>query len=247
VADLIRHLGIAEQTFYRWRQWYGGLGSDQVRQFKQLQDGNTTFKRLVADLPMDTVMLQDLLSKILRPSQQRIVGGYLCAAYPISERRACRTVCCARATYHDQSHRDPRTAFRQRMQEMAQTRVRYGYRWNHSMQRFDESASMHTGSSHCTKSKNELKPGGESITRVALTGHSKIGHQRNLPWRSRRNTFASSWSPLETLPSIGSELGGRSMAVQCNIHTGPDWPGQVSSNHFFQVPSPRAMSSHSYL
>lgn len=54
--------------------------------------------------------------------------GYLCTAYPISEQRACRTVRCARATYQYQSHRDPRTALRQRIREMAQTRVRYGYR-----------------------------------------------------------------------------------------------------------------------
>lgn len=64
----------------------------------------------------------------LRPSQKRVVVGYLCGAYPISERRACRTVRGARATYHYPSHRDPRTALRQRIREMAQARVRYGYR-----------------------------------------------------------------------------------------------------------------------
>ncbi len=54
--------------------------------------------------------------------------GYLCTAYPISQRRACRIVRCVRATYQYQSHRDPRTALRQRMRERAQARVRYGYR-----------------------------------------------------------------------------------------------------------------------
>ena len=38
VADLIRYLGIAEQTFYRWKQRYAGLESERVREFKQLQD-----------------------------------------------------------------------------------------------------------------------------------------------------------------------------------------------------------------
>lgn len=65
---------------------------------------------------------------MLRPSQQRMVVGYLGTAYPIRERRACRTVRCARASYRYRSHRDPRTALRQRMREMAQARVRYGYR-----------------------------------------------------------------------------------------------------------------------
>jgi putative transposase len=54
--------------------------------------------------------------------------GYLGTAYPISERHVCQIVRCARASYRYCSHCDPRTALRQRMQEMAQTRVRYGYR-----------------------------------------------------------------------------------------------------------------------
>ena len=65
---------------------------------------------------------------MVRPSQRRTVVQYLGTAYPISERRACRTVRCARATYRYQSHRDPRTALRQRMTELARARVRYGYR-----------------------------------------------------------------------------------------------------------------------
>lgn len=65
---------------------------------------------------------------MVRPSQQRIVVRYLDTTYPISERRACRTVRCARATYRYQSHRNPRVELRQRIREMAQVRVRYGYR-----------------------------------------------------------------------------------------------------------------------
>jgi putative transposase len=63
VADLIRPLGIAEQTFYRWKPRYAGLESEQGRQFKQLQEEHATLKRLVADLSVDNVMLQDVRSK----------------------------------------------------------------------------------------------------------------------------------------------------------------------------------------
>jgi putative transposase len=56
------------------------------------------------------------------------VVTYLQTGYHVSERRACRTVRCARATYRYRSHRDPRTALRQRIAELAQARVRYGYR-----------------------------------------------------------------------------------------------------------------------
>jgi len=63
---------------------------------------------------------------MVRPSQRRVVVQYLGATYPISERRACRTTRCARATYRYRRHRDPCTALRQRINELAQTRVRDG-------------------------------------------------------------------------------------------------------------------------
>lgn len=63
VADLIRHLGIAGQTFYRRKRRYVGLESEPVREFKPLQDENTKLKRLVADLSLDTVLRQDVLAK----------------------------------------------------------------------------------------------------------------------------------------------------------------------------------------
>jgi putative transposase len=63
VADAIRQMGISEQTFYRWKKQYSGLQSDQVRELKQLQEENARLKRLVADLSLDKVILQDINSK----------------------------------------------------------------------------------------------------------------------------------------------------------------------------------------
>ena len=63
VADLIRQVGIAEQTFYRWKKQYAGMQSDQVRELKQLQDENARLKRLVAELSLDKAILQDINSK----------------------------------------------------------------------------------------------------------------------------------------------------------------------------------------
>lgn len=62
-ADISRKLGIAEQTFYRWKKHYGDLEPAEVRELKQLRDENTKLKRLVADLSLDKVMLQDIASK----------------------------------------------------------------------------------------------------------------------------------------------------------------------------------------
>jgi putative transposase len=63
VTDLIRKVGITEQTFYRWKKQFKGLESEQVRELKQLQEENTQLKRVVADLTLDKVMLQDVLAK----------------------------------------------------------------------------------------------------------------------------------------------------------------------------------------
>ena len=63
MADLIRKVGITEQTFYRWKKPFKGLESEQVRELKQLQEENARLKRVVADLTLDKVMLQDVLAK----------------------------------------------------------------------------------------------------------------------------------------------------------------------------------------
>jgi len=63
VAELIRKVGISEQTFYRWKKQYVGLEVDQVRQMKQLQEENTRLKPLVTELSLDKTMLQDVLRK----------------------------------------------------------------------------------------------------------------------------------------------------------------------------------------
>ena len=63
VADIIRRVGISEQTFYRWKKQYAGLQSDQVREFKQLQDENARLKKLVAELSPDKAILQNVATK----------------------------------------------------------------------------------------------------------------------------------------------------------------------------------------
>lgn len=63
VADVVRQIGISEQTYYRWKKQYAGMESDQVRELKQLQDENARLKKLVAELSLDKAMLQDINSK----------------------------------------------------------------------------------------------------------------------------------------------------------------------------------------
>ena len=65
VAEICRKMGITEQTFYRWKKKYGGLGVSELRQLKQLDEENRKLKQLVADLSLDKKMFQDVLSKKL--------------------------------------------------------------------------------------------------------------------------------------------------------------------------------------
>ncbi len=55
-------LGIAEQTLIRWRKEYGGLRVDQAKRHKELEKENIRLKRLVADLSLDKVILNDAAS-----------------------------------------------------------------------------------------------------------------------------------------------------------------------------------------
>jgi putative transposase len=65
VSEIVRKLGISEQTFYRWKKKYAGLGVAELRRPKQLEEENSKLKQLVADLSLDKKMLQDVLSKKL--------------------------------------------------------------------------------------------------------------------------------------------------------------------------------------
>lgn len=65
VKEVIRKMGITEQTFYRWKKKYGGLGSFELRRLKQLEEENRRLKQMVADLSLDKHMLQEVLSKKL--------------------------------------------------------------------------------------------------------------------------------------------------------------------------------------
>ena len=59
VADAIRAIGVTEVTYYRWRQEYGGLKSDQVRKLKELEAENARLRRAVSDLTLDKMILAE--------------------------------------------------------------------------------------------------------------------------------------------------------------------------------------------
>jgi len=63
VVEVCREHGVGESTFYKWKSKYGGLEINEARRLKSLEDENSRLKRIVADLTLDKMALQDVLSK----------------------------------------------------------------------------------------------------------------------------------------------------------------------------------------
>lgn len=63
VKEICRKYGISEQTFYRWKKQYAGMGTAEVRELKETRAENSKLKRLVADLTLDKHILQEALKK----------------------------------------------------------------------------------------------------------------------------------------------------------------------------------------
>lgn len=65
VVEVCRKLGVTEQTFYRWKRKFAGLGIAELRRLRLLEDENRRLKQLVADLTLDRHMLQEVIRKKL--------------------------------------------------------------------------------------------------------------------------------------------------------------------------------------
>jgi len=63
VEEICRKMGIAQATFFNWKKRYSGLGPSELRRVRQLEEENSRLKKLVADLSLDKVMLQDVVRR----------------------------------------------------------------------------------------------------------------------------------------------------------------------------------------
>ncbi len=57
--DAIREISIGEQTYYRWRKQYGGMGTDQLKELKRLQKENERLRKAISDLTLDKLILAE--------------------------------------------------------------------------------------------------------------------------------------------------------------------------------------------
>src|SRR4051794_25304870 len=79
VADAIRAIGVTEVTYYRWRQEYGGLKSNQVKRMKALETENARLRKAIADLTLDKLILQEAARGNLLPPR---APARRCRAHP---------------------------------------------------------------------------------------------------------------------------------------------------------------------
>jgi len=59
VAEAVRQIGVTQQTFYRWRKLYGGMGRSQLKRLKELEKENQRLRRAVSDLTLDKLILTE--------------------------------------------------------------------------------------------------------------------------------------------------------------------------------------------
>ena len=59
VAQAIKAIGVADVTYYRWRQEYGGMSTSQAKRLKELEQENTRLRKAVSDLTLDKLILQE--------------------------------------------------------------------------------------------------------------------------------------------------------------------------------------------
>ena len=60
MGEVLRDLSVTGNTYYRWRKEYGGLGLDQAKRLKVLEQENTRLKRVVANLSLDNLILKEV-------------------------------------------------------------------------------------------------------------------------------------------------------------------------------------------
>jgi putative transposase len=65
VPEVCRRLGVSEQTCYRWKRKFAGMGVAELRRLRQLEDENKRLEQLVADLTLDKQLLQEVITKKL--------------------------------------------------------------------------------------------------------------------------------------------------------------------------------------
>lgn len=71
IVDAVRHIGVTEQTYYRWRSEYGGMRTDQAKRLKELEKENARLKQMMAEKDLDIHILKEAIAFESKKSSAR--------------------------------------------------------------------------------------------------------------------------------------------------------------------------------
>jgi transposase-like protein len=71
ISEAVRHIGVTEQTYYRWRNEYGGMRIDQAKRLKELEQENSRLKHMVAEKDLDIRILREAMAFASKKSTAR--------------------------------------------------------------------------------------------------------------------------------------------------------------------------------
>ena len=129
IADAVRSIGVTEVTYYRWRQEFGGLKSDQVKRLKDLETENTRLRRAIADLTLHKPILQEAAGETLELGASPGLHRAVRREPGVSVRRACAALGQHRSTQRKvRRGRDDEERLSADIVELARQYGRYGYR-----------------------------------------------------------------------------------------------------------------------
>jgi putative transposase len=136
VPEIWKALGIAENTYYRWRNQFGGIKADEMKRLKDLEKESSRLKALVADLSLDKAILKEAVhfvydrpGRLVSPARRREAVVRAMAAFRISERRACRALGVPRSSQrYVGTEREREEELSLRIRALAREDPRSGYR-----------------------------------------------------------------------------------------------------------------------
>jgi len=136
ISDLVRRLGVTEQTLYRWKKKYGGLQVSEAKRLKALEEENRQLKRLVADQALESPgRKRPAGKKVVTAEQRRTAVTMTMQTANVSARRACRFLGFARSSQRYRTRRPARRELRERLHTLAILRPRWGGRRLHRLLR----------------------------------------------------------------------------------------------------------------
>jgi transposase-like protein len=92
ISECVQEIGVTEVTYYRWRNRYGDIESDQAERLAELEAEIAQLRRAVSDLTLDKLILLEATTGTLTPERRSAYVSHVKAVLGVSERRACQAL-----------------------------------------------------------------------------------------------------------------------------------------------------------